>query len=130
MSEDLSTKIRDFLASSEIAQKVQDPKTHEMIRNGFTESFGKVKDQLGDSWEDVQTIYQMAFDDAFDMKGETKIAVIGALVYLVSPVDLLPEKRLGAFGYADDVAVLFAALKYAGPEIERYKTFKGGGDKA
>ena len=92
----------------------------------FNESFGKVKDQLGDSWEDVQVIYRMAFDDAFDMKSETKLAVLGALVYLVSPVDLLPEKRLGALGYADDVAVLFFALKYAGPEIERYKAFKSG----
>ena len=126
MSEMLSGKIRDFLASSEIAQKVKDPKTHEMIRDGFIESFGKVKDQLGDSWEDVQVIYRMAFDDAFDMKSETKLAVLGALVYLVSPVDLLPEKRLGALGYADDVAVLFFALKYAGPEIERYKAFKSG----
>ncbi len=37
MSEDFSAKIRDFLASSEIAQKVQDPKIHEMIRDGFTD---------------------------------------------------------------------------------------------
>ena len=97
-----------------------------MIREGFNESFGKVKDKLGDSWEDVQVIYRMAFDDAFDMKSETKLAVLGALIYLVSPVDLLPEKRLGALGYADDVAVLFFALKFAGPEIERYKAFKSG----
>lgn len=74
-----------------------------MVKDGFTESFGKVKERLGDSWEDVQVIYRMAFDDAFEMKSEVKVAVIGALIYLLSPIDLLPEKRLGAFGYADDV---------------------------
>ena len=81
MSEILSGKIRDFLASSEITQKVKDPKTHEMIREGFNESFGKVKDEVGDSWEDVQVIYRMAFDDAFDMKSETKLAVLGETVF-------------------------------------------------
>jgi len=126
MSEALNEKIRDFLSSSEILQKAQDPQTYETVRKGFSESFEKVKDRLGDSWEDVQVIYRMAFDDTFDMKKETKYAVIGALAYLVSPVDLLPEKHLGALGYADDVAVLLFALKYARPEIERYQAFKGG----
>jgi uncharacterized membrane protein YkvA (DUF1232 family) len=128
MSEMLGDKIRDFLDSSELVQKAKDPKTHDMIREGFADSFGKVKDRLGDSWEDVQTIYRMAFDDTFDMKKETKYAVLGALAYLVSPVDLLPEKRMGALGYVDDVAVLMFALKYAGPEIERYRAFKGEAD--
>lgn len=104
--------------------KVTDPKTLSGIEKGFGEAFAKIKDQLGDSWEDAQAIYHMAFDKDFDMKSETKIAAIGALAYLVSPIDLIPERFLGPLGLADDVAVLMFALNYSKPEIERYRAFK------
>ena len=32
--------------------------------------------------------------------------LVGALVYIVSPIDLLPEGLLGIFGLADDTVVL------------------------
>jgi uncharacterized membrane protein YkvA (DUF1232 family) len=35
-------------------------------------------------------------------------AMVGALVYLISPVDALPEAVLGPFGLVDDVGVLGA----------------------
>ena len=104
--------------------KVSDPKTLASIQSGFGDAFAQVKDKLGDSWEDAQAIYHMAFDGGFDMKAETKIAAIGALAYLVSPIDLIPERFLGPLGLADDVAVLMFALNYAKPEIERYRAFK------
>jgi uncharacterized membrane protein YkvA (DUF1232 family) len=106
--------------------KVTDPKTLASIEQGFGDAFAKVKDKLGDSWEDAQAIYHMAFDKGFDMKTETKIAAIGALAYLVSPIDLIPERFLGPLGLADDVAVLMFTLNYSKPEIERYRAFKAG----
>ncbi|MGI9626358.1 MAG: YkvA family protein [Longimicrobiales bacterium] len=130
MSEDAATpesttdKIRDFLSNSDIVQKAQDPATYDAVRAGFGDAFEQVKEKLGDSWEDVQSIYEMAFDEDFDLKKETKWGVVAALAYLVSPVDLLPEKFMGAMGYADDVAVLLFALNQAQPEIERYRSFK------
>ena len=122
--------IRDMLTGEDVAAKAEDPDTLGRIQNGFGEAFAKVKDRLGDRWEDVQDIYQMAFDGSFDMKKETKYAAIGALAYLVSPVDLIPERYFGALGLADDIAVLHFALKYAAPEIERYRQHKlaFGGD--
>lgn len=113
--------IADLLSSEEAREKASNPATLEAIQSGFQDAFEKVKDRLGESWEDVQTIYHMAFDDSFDMKKETKYAVVGALAYLVSPIDLLPERVFGSLGLADDVAVLMFALKYAQPEIERYR---------
>lgn len=107
------------------AEKVaNEPSTMERIQADFEHSFAAVKDRLGDSWQDVRTLYDMARDENFTIDGKVKIVVIGALAYLVSPVDLLPERVLGPIGLADDVAVLFFALKYAGPEIERYRKFK------
>lgn len=109
------------------AEKIADqPSTMERIQADFEQSFAAVKDRLGDSWQDVRTIYEMATDDSFTMDKKMKIVVIGALAYLVSPVDLLPERVLGPIGLTDDVAVLYFALKYAQPEIERYRKFKAG----
>ncbi len=121
-----SEKIAEMLASPEAKAKAENPDTLRQIQDGFEKALGSVKDRLGDAWQDVQMIYQMAFDKTFDMKPEVKYAAIGALAYLVSPVDLLPERFLGAFGLADDIAVLHFALNFAKPEIERYRAFKDG----
>ncbi len=106
--------------------KATDPKTLQGIESGFGAAFAQVKDKLGDAWQDVQTIYTMAFDQRFEMKSEVKIACIAALAYLISPIDLLPERFLGPLGLTDDVAVLMFALNYAKPEIARYNAFKAG----
>lgn len=113
--------IAEMLSSEEAQAKASQPETLQAIQDGFEDAFEKVKGKLGDSWEDVQAIYKMAFDDSFEMKKEVKYATIGALAYLVSPVDLIPERFFGSLGLADDVAVLMFALKYAQPEIERYR---------
>jgi uncharacterized membrane protein YkvA (DUF1232 family) len=40
------------------------------------------------------------------------IAMIGALVYLPSPVDVLPEALLGSFGLLDDAGAITAAAAF------------------
>src|SRR5215218_5429126 len=40
------------------------------------------------------------------------IAMIGALVYLASPVDVLPEVMLGPFGLLDDAGAVTAAAVF------------------
>jgi uncharacterized membrane protein YkvA (DUF1232 family) len=40
-----------------------------------------------------------------------KLIVIGALVYLISPLDLLPDLALPFLGQLDDVAVLWLASR-------------------
>lgn len=114
-------KIRDLLTDPAMRAKADSTETLARIQEGFGDSFEKVRGRLGDSWEDVQTLYHMAFDKTFDMKKETKYAVVGALAYLVSPIDLIPDRIMGPLGLADDVAVLLFALKYARPEIDRYR---------
>lgn len=106
--------------------RVNDPNTMSNIREGFETSFVKVKDRLGDSWQDVRSIYEMVLDQDFTVGNKYKIAMVGALLYLVSPVDLISEKHFGALGLADDIAVLLFAVNFAKPEITRYADFKAG----
>lgn len=40
------------------------------------------------------------------------IAMIGGLVYLVSPIDVLPEVLLGPFGFLDDAGAVTAAAVF------------------
>ena len=49
------------------------------------------------------------------------IAMIGALVYLASPVDVLPEVMLGPIGLLDDAGVVTAAVAF----IYKLVTVKG-----
>jgi len=41
-----------------------------------------------------------------------------ALAYVVSPIDLLSERKFGAAGYLDDIAVLVAALNQLLNEVD------------
>lgn len=41
------------------------------------------------------------------------VALVGALVYLASPVDVLPEVLLGPLGLVDDAGILTAAVLWA-----------------
>lgn len=106
--------------------RVSDPNTMNAIREGFEGAFAQVKDRLGDSWHDVRSLYDMVVDSDFTVGTKYKVAMIGALLYLVSPVDLIPEKHFGALGLADDIAVLLFAVNFAKPEIARYADFKAG----
>jgi len=40
-----------------------------------------------------------------DVSNQDKAKLAGAIVYFISPVDLLPEALLGPLGFADDIAV-------------------------
>ena len=52
-----------------------------------------------------------------------KLVLILALVYVISPIDLIPDWLFPLFGYMDDLIVLFVALKYflknCPPEVVR-----------
>lgn len=49
------------------------------------------------------------------------LAIIGgAIVYVISPIDAIPDFIPG-IGYGDDIAVIAFVMKRLGSEIERYK---------
>ena len=48
------------------------------------------------------------------------VVLLLALVYLISPLDFIPEGLFGIFGLADDIYVIVAALLYA---MSQYRTY-------
>ncbi len=69
-------------------------------------------------WEDVQLLWKMVGDPT--VPWQPKAIAIGALVYLVSPLDVVPD-ILPIIGLVDDVGVIVAAVGKLATELKRYK---------
>src|SRR5262245_23718479 len=94
-----------------------------------------VLEQLGHKWdetvstkgqglktylEDLQLAYKMLRDPHFQIAKETKTVLIIALLYIISPIDLIPD-AIPLLGLVDDVLVAGFALRQASAELERYR---------
>lgn len=53
----------------------------------------------------------------------TIIAIVGCLVYFLSPIDLVPDS-IPVIGYVDDAAVFAFAWKMIGDDVQEYKDWK------
>jgi len=56
-------------------------------------------------------LYYRLFNDS-RVPFRLKIVLSLALVYVISPIDLIPDFLIPGLGYVDDIVVLLAALKY------------------
>jgi uncharacterized membrane protein YkvA (DUF1232 family) len=70
--------------------------------------------------EDLKLAYQMLRDPHFQLERDKKITLIIALLYIVSPIDLIPD-GIPFLGMLDDVLVAGYAIKQVAAELERYK---------
>jgi uncharacterized membrane protein YkvA (DUF1232 family) len=53
------------------------------------------------------------------IEGRHKVYMGAALAYVISPIDLMNERRFGVVGYLDDLVVLVAALNILVNEADR-----------
>lgn len=51
------------------------------------------------------------------------IAIVGALIYFLSPIDLMPD-FLPAIGLVDDAAVITLSLKLVHDDVKEYKAWR------
>ena len=78
--------------------------------------------------KDVKVYFRM-LSDVFSRrytrvpKG-TVAAIIGSLLYVLSPVDLIPD-MIPVIGYLDDAAVLALCLKFVKHDVDEYKRVMG-----
>ena len=102
------------------ANKVMDnaDRIEKIVSNGSLSKFMK----------DVKIYFKM-LSDVFSRrytrvpKG-TVAAIIGTLLYVLSPVDLIPDV-IPVVGYLDDAAVLTLCLKFAKHDVDEYKQVMG-----
>ena len=78
--------------------------------------------------KDVKVYFRM-LSDVFSRrytrvpKG-TVAAIVGTLLYVLSPVDVIPDV-IPVVGYLDDAAVLALCLKFAKHDVDEYKRVMG-----
>jgi len=70
--------------------------------------------------DDVQLAYKMLRDPNFHLSKETKTVLIIAFLYILSPIDLIPDV-IPLLGLVDDALVAGYALRQASAELERYR---------
>ncbi|MCM3690110.1 YkvA family protein [Neobacillus niacini] len=85
------------------------------------------KGTLGEAWGKLQLFFDLV--QAYS-KGEyrnvspaTILTIIGAILYFVSPLDVVPDFLVG-LGILDDAAVISFTLKKLSVEIEAFKIWK------
>lgn len=75
------------------------------------------KGKVTQIWSKVQALYQMIKDPEAAWK--SKAMAIGALIYLISPLDAIPDVFPGA-GLTDDVAIILGTVAVLGHELKKY----------
>ena len=79
--------------------------------------------------DDVKTFFLMLKDTFYgDYEGVpvgTIAAIIGSLLYVLSPLDLVPDV-IPLIGYLDDAAILALCMNFAKIDVDRYKEWKNG----
>lgn len=84
-----------------------------------SELFEKIRDAKVKFTADLKMLYEFMRDPA--APAQAKLVAIGALLYFILPIDLVPDV-IPVLGYVDDAAVVGAAVSYLRTHISRYRT--------
>ena len=103
-------------------------KDNEQLKDLLDTAISKAKGnkQLMEIWADLKLFVELIKDwksGAYDdLSRETIIMIIVSLIYLVMPLDLIPDFLFG--GYIDDALVIGYVVKKTSDELNVYKEWK------
>lgn len=84
-------------------------------------------DVLSAVWSDLRTMMRMVLrwvDRSYRRVSWTPLLlVVGALIYFVTPVDVVPD-ALGAIGFVDDVTVITTVVRRIRGELDRFRNWE------
>ncbi|KAJ4919309.1 hypothetical protein JOQ06_025878 [Pogonophryne albipinna] len=104
-------------------QRVQDGEAEPQLilrdLNDYNRRFSGQPRSYMDRLRDVPTLLRHAFREMFSMGGlfwmfriRIILCLVGALTYLVSPLDIIPEALFGLLGFMDDFFVILLLFVY------------------
>ncbi|MFN3152035.1 YkvA family protein [Bremerella sp.] len=102
---------------------------HEYAEKASPEDIQKIREKLGGMnrgpikkiWSDVTSLWKMITDPSASWT--SKAIAIGAVLYLISPLDGVPD-LLPLVGLTDDAAVILAAVATLAFELKKYRDAK------
>jgi uncharacterized membrane protein YkvA (DUF1232 family) len=112
--------VEEIFKNSKWQAQAERPETLEQIGRTWEETLSTKGQALKAYLADLQLAYKMLRDPHFQMEKQTKIVLIIALLYIISPIDVIPD-AIPLLGMLDDVLVAGYALRQAAAELERYR---------
>ena len=111
---------------SKAEEIIKDPDALELLRQRLEEKL-KLLPLAGDSLSNIPVLVSMvrsyACKDYQNIPLGTMVAIISALIYFLSPIDLIPDAIPGV-GYVDDAAVIVACLGLVQSDVDEYKAWR------
>ena len=77
----------------------------------------------------IALLKDRAQKDYLEAPTRTLVLIVAALLYLVNPKDIIPDKYLGV-GLIDDAAVIAACIALTKTDLDAYKAWKDGAAQA
>jgi uncharacterized membrane protein YkvA (DUF1232 family) len=118
----------NFKDSKKEAEKLIDNK--EKTNRKLDEAFKKAsanKGKLEEVWNYLQLFFSISRDyingNYREVPKGSIIAIIGALIYFLSPIDLIPD-FIPVIGYIDDIFVLGLVFSQVKSDLEEYEIWK------
>ena len=115
-----------LVKSSNQAQKLNESKIKTTIQKAshMITSNKYIKDVVGVLSPFIEMLkYSMISSSAFKLMPKEMFTIIGALVYLVSPLDIIPD-FLVPFGFTDDISVVMLAAQQVSSAMKRFEVYK------
>ena len=122
-AEEQNATVEEIFAHEEWQKRAEHPGILEGIGRKLDASLSTKGQGLKDYIDDLKLAYAMLRDPDFTIDKQTKIVLIIAFLYLLSPIDLLPDS-IPLLGLLDDVLVAGYAMKQTAVELERYRKFQ------
>ncbi|PLR83952.1 YkvA family protein [Bacillus sp. V33-4] len=109
----------------------KDPaKAQNLLKEAMNKA-NKSRGALADTWDKLQLFFEMI---RMWIKGEYRkiptrslITILAAIIYFVSPIDIIPDFIIG-LGLVDDAAVIVYAFKQISSDIDKFKAWKAAQD--
>ena len=97
--------------------------SHKLTSDNIEQAVSKA-DKLADKTNDFKLLIQMAkdtFAGRYKMDKWNLSVIVGTIIYVVSPVDAIPD-IIPVLGWLDDVTIVGYAINRLADEMKKYKT--------
>src|SRR5689334_12576043 len=98
-----------------------------LFEEGVREAVSMPREPFGEAWPYLQTMLRLirAYSDGRyrDVPENELIVIVAAIVYLVNPLDVIPD-ALPALGYLDDATVVSLAVRRSRGVLEDFMTWE------